>query len=51
MGAQGSKEVVYAVPVSEPKQGETAIYRFPPNKDKLTVCPSTGARTMQEILL
>lgn len=49
MGGSQSKDVLYAVPVTDPKPGETAVYRNPKHKDALLVCPSNGCRTMQEI--
>ena len=51
MGGSASKPIQYAVPVTEPGKGETAIYRNPTHKDKLMTAPKTGARTIQEILL
>jgi long-chain acyl-CoA synthetase len=49
MGGSQSKDIVYAVPISDPQPGETAIYRNPDHKDALLVCPSNGCRTMQEV--
>jgi long-chain acyl-CoA synthetase len=51
MGGAASKPIQYAVPVTSPKEGETAIYRNPTHKDKLLTAPKSGARTIQEILL
>ena len=51
MGGGVTKDVVYAVPVSEPKAGETAIYRAPARKTALVTGPTTGARTAQAIFL
>ena len=51
MGGAASKPIQYAVPVTDPKEGETAIYRNPTHKDKLLTSPKTGAKTIQDILL
>jgi hypothetical protein len=31
----GTPSIIYAVPVTQKKEGESAIYRFPDFKDKL----------------
>jgi long-chain acyl-CoA synthetase len=51
MGASQSKDLLYAVPVSEPKAGETAIYRNSEHKENLLVAPKSGFRTMQDLYL
>ena len=51
MGGSQSKDCLYAVPVTDPKPGETAIYRNPKHKDALLVAPTNGVRTMQELFL
>lgn len=51
MGQSESKEIVYAVPVTEPSDCESAIYRNATHPEFLIWCPKTGARTLQEIFL
>ena len=51
MGGGVTKDVVYAVPVSEPKKGETAIYRSSKMKDKLITQPKSGINTAKDIFL
>lgn len=51
MGGSHSKDVLYAVPVTDAKAGETAIYRNAQHKDALLVAPRSGARTMQDVFL
>jgi long-chain acyl-CoA synthetase len=40
---------VYAVPVSEPTDTESAVYRSQSHPESLIWCPKSGARTLQEI--
>jgi long-chain acyl-CoA synthetase len=51
MGQGASKQHVYAVPVTEPTDTESAVYRCASNPDGLIWCPKSGARTLQEIYL
>ena len=51
MGGAASKPIQYATPISEPREGETAIYRSPPNKDELISTVKTGAQSLQEVFL
>lgn len=51
MGGAHSKPILYAIPVSEPKQGETAVYRDPEFKDKLIDSSTGGMKTAQEIFV
>lgn len=50
MGATSSK-MQYSTPVTEPKEGETAIFRRAGFEEGLITKPSSGAETMQEIYL
>lgn len=47
--APSKQKFVYSVPVTEAKEGESAIYRSPEAKDGLVTTPSTGARNAQEL--
>lgn len=49
--APSKQKFIYSVPVTEPKEGETAIYRAPSAKDQLITCPSTGVKNAQELYL
>jgi long-chain acyl-CoA synthetase len=49
MGGTQSKPILYAVPVSEPREGESAIYRDAQSKDKLVDCTKSGFITAQQI--
>lgn len=51
MGGSSSKSLVYAEPVSQPKQGETAVYRCPGFTKDLARMPSNGVKTVQELFL
>ncbi|EGR34187.1 hypothetical protein IMG5_021020 [Ichthyophthirius multifiliis] len=51
MGCYQSKNVIYQVSVSEPRQGETAIYRSPKALEQLLLSPDDKCFTMQDILL
>ena len=42
--------IEYAVPVSERKPGETAVYRYPDFKDHLTDGPSENLKTMKDVV-
>lgn len=50
-GSSQSKVINYAVPVTEPKQGESAIYRDLNFKEKLVEVPEAGVKTLQEMYL
>ena len=49
MGASPSKNVLYSVPITEPKKGETSIYRAPVSKDGLNDTLPEGFTTIQQI--
>lgn len=49
MGGSKPSKVLYSVPVTQPKQGETAVYRNIDHKDALVSKPRSGVTTMQEI--
>lgn len=42
-------EVIYSVPISEPKKGETAVYRKP--NTTWNLYPEEGIKTLQDIAL
>lgn len=50
MGANNSK-LQYSVQVTDPKEGETGIYRRPDFEDGLITTPGHGITTMQELYL
>jgi long-chain acyl-CoA synthetase len=50
MGGTQSK-VQYSAPISEPKKGETAVYRHTEHKEALVTIPKNKATTIQEVLL
>lgn len=49
--APSKQKYIYAIPVTEPKEGETAIYRAPSAKDGLITKPTTGISNAQELYL
>jgi hypothetical protein len=49
--APSKQKFIYAIPVTEPKEGETAIYRAPSAKDGLITMPTTGISNAQELYL
>ena len=49
--APSKQKFVYAVPVTEPKKGESAVYRAPAVKDGLLTNCKSGWTTVQELLL
>lgn len=51
MGSSPPSKVLYSVPVTQPKKGETAIYRNIKYKDSLWTLPKSGAKTVQELVL
>lgn len=51
MGGSHPKEPLYAVPVSSPGVGETAVYRNAQFKDKLIEYPKSGAKDLQQVFL
>ena len=51
MGTSQSTNLVYSVPITEAKQGETSIYRSPLSKDELIVQLPEGYKTVQEMYL
>lgn len=51
MGGAPSRDVIYAVPVSQKREGETAIYRHPDHVKNLLVAPGPGLDTLQAVFL
>ena len=51
MGQDNSKKFVYSTPVTEPKEGESSVYRCASHVDHLLCNPSSGARTLQQMFL
>lgn len=51
MGQGNSQQVQYSVAVTEPKAGETGIYRSPDFKSALVTMPEPGIDTYQKLLL
>ena len=47
--APSKQQFIYSIPVTEPKKGETAIYRAPISKDALVTRPKNGIRNIQEL--
>lgn len=50
MGTSNSK-IQYSIPISDPKEGETAIYRRPGFEKELLTTPGHGFTTVQQIYL
>jgi len=51
MGNTATKqEIVYSKPISQPKEGESAVYRDPEYPNRLTV-PKSGWTTIQQLYL
>lgn len=51
MGGASSNSLVYAVPVSKKRDGETEVYRHPDHQQQLLVSPGPGLFTLQDIFL
>lgn len=47
----GGQSILYAEPVSEKKEGETPVYRFPDFKNGLIDAPEKHLKTMKDILI
>ena len=47
----GGSSINYAVAVTKPKEGETAIYRNPDSRERLLECPSEQLKTVKDILI
>lgn len=47
---QSKEEIIYNIPISEPKEGETAIYRNSKYSESLVTVPEEGMDTYQKIL-
>lgn len=50
-GSSASKEIVYCKQISDPKEGETAVYRNIKHVDKIIDGPLSGAKTLQKVFL
>lgn len=51
MGSSPPSKIIYSAPVTQPKKGETAIYRNVKHKDSLWTLPQSGVKTVQELVL
>lgn len=51
MGGSNSTGLLYSVPVSTKKDGETAIHRHPEHTKELITCPQPDVATMKDVLL
>jgi long-chain acyl-CoA synthetase len=49
MGGSTASKIQYSTPISEPKKGESAIYRDPKFADALLATPQDGHKTMQQL--
>lgn len=50
MGSAPPSKFIYSAPVTQPKKGETAIYRHVNHKESLLTTPKGGFKTVQEML-
>lgn len=51
MGGNSSSDLIYAIPVSQKREGETEIYRHPNHTKELILVPENGVNTMQDVFL